>query len=127
MANAMAWILIVAIVLLSAYLLCLVVLDLSPLLAQAPQPKNVDVGGVISTGILTRPVIATFTSESTGRRYFTTISDGGHYSISLLGNDTYAVTVYYSGLFGNATSANCSSHVLALNGSADAAKFTMNC
>ena len=127
MANTVASILVVAIVLLSTYLLYLLILNSPPLLAQAPRQKNVVVSGVIRTGVLTRPVVATFTSKITGGKYFTSIDGGGHYSISLLGNDTYAVAVYYSGLFGNATSPGCSSRVLALNGSAENANFTMDC
>ena len=91
------------------------------------QQNSVVVSGRITTGILTRPVSVAFMSRSRGTRYSTSIDGRGDYAISLLGNDTYNVVVYYGGIFGNATSPDCDSHVLALNGNADMANLTLSC
>ncbi len=127
MANAIVSVLVIAIVLLSAYMLYLLSANWSPLLAPAQRQNSVVVSGTITTGVLTRPTLAAFTSKSTGARFVTSINGGGHYAISLLGNDTYAVKVYYSSLFGNTTSPACGSRTVALNGSSLSANFTMSC
>jgi hypothetical protein len=127
MVGKIVSVLVIGIVVLSAYLLYLISTD--PYLMEMPSQKqnNVVVSGVIRTMILTRPILATFTSVKNGGKFSTSINSEGYYSISLLGNDTYNIAVYYSGLFGNATSPNCDSHAISLNGSVREMNFTMNC
>ena len=127
MVNKIVAILVIAIVLLSLYLLYPFIMNASALLIPKPQQNSVVVSGRITTGILTRPVSVAFMSRSRGTRYSTSIDGRGDYAISLLGNDTYNVVVYYGGIFGNATSPDCDSHVLALNGNADMANLTLSC
>ena len=127
MVGKIVSVLVVAIVLLSAVLAYLIAVDPYVWRASPQRQNSVVVSGTIRTGALTRPVLATFTSRKTGAKSLTTVNGEGRYSISLLGNDTYNVEVYYSGLFGNATSPNCGSHMLVLNGSVMSENFTMSC
>jgi hypothetical protein len=118
-------IVVLAVIGIAAYVL----LD-TPLLAslanQSTSQKNVLVSGVIKTGITTSPLGINFTSEKTGQSSYTTIDKNGYYSIALLGNDTYNVTIYYNTLFGTSTNKNCRA-VLVFNGMVTAYNFSRNC
>jgi hypothetical protein len=127
MVNWIVLILVIVIVALSLYLLYPFIMNASTLLMPSQQQNSVVVSGMVKTGILTRPITATFTSRSTGAALSTSINGEGYYAISLLGSDTYNVGIRYSGLFGNATSPGCESHILALNGSARSASFNVSC
>lgn len=93
-----------------------------------PSNKNsVTVTGSVKTDFGTSPVTINFTSESSGTKFSATINQNGQYSVSLLGPDTYNVTVYYKGAFGISTSPNCSSHTLTLNSSVTSMPYNITC
>lgn len=88
--------------------------------------NDVLVSGIIKTGVTTSPVSISFVSEKTGQASSTTIDKNGHYSITLLGNDTYNATVYYSTLFGVSTNKNCKS-ILVFNNTITSDNSSRNC
>ncbi len=124
--SVLAAIIILAVIGLAAYLLLTTSLLSSLLNQPAPSQNNVLVSGVIRTSFTTSPVGINFTSQKTGQAAYTTINKAGHYSVALLGNDTYNVTIYYSSLFGVSTSKGCRG-VLYLNGTATSANFSRSC
>lgn len=96
------------------------------LTTQAPVQNDVVVSGIIKTGFTTSPSGINLTSQKTGQTAYATIDKNGHYSITVLGNDTYNVTIYYNSLIGVQTSKNCKS-VITLNAIATSYNFSMSC
>lgn len=88
--------------------------------------NTVIVSGIVMTSIGTSPYNITFISQTTRQVLSTTINSAGRYAISLLGNDTYIVVIYYGTVFGKSTSSNCSS-TLTLNGTVTAFNFSKSC
>ena len=91
-----------------------------------PVQNDVVVGGIIKTGFSTSPSGINFTSKKTGQTSYATIDKNGHYSITVLGNDTYNVTIYYSSLFGVSTSKSCRA-VLSFNNMVTVSNFSTSC
>ena len=100
---------------------------LDKLLNQTPPMQNdVAVSGIIKTGFSTSPSAINFTSRKTGQIAYATITKDGHYSITVPGNDTYNVTIYYSSLLGVSTSKNCMT-ALTFNGTVTSFNFSKSC
>jgi hypothetical protein len=100
---------------------------IAKLINQAPPVRNdVLVSGIVTTGFSTSPSGINFTSEKTGQVSYATIDKDGHYSITVLGNDTYNVTIYYSSLVGTSTSKNCRT-ALSFNSTVTSFNFSRSC
>lgn len=124
--TALLVVLVLVIIAVVAYFLLTAPFILKLLNQTAPTQNDVLVSGIIKTGFSTSPSGINFTSKKTGQTAYATIDKNGRYSLTVLANDTYNVTIYYSSLLGVSTSKNCRT-TLSFNDTVTAFNFSTSC